>query len=196
MDRYDRLIEEHKPKVHGQFTGCHAVGFNLAWDRLVTLMARFHQDVGKTNGFLKKSTNAEQEELAGAWKVRRCDVLIVAIDASIVRSTGLKVVAELWANGIRTELAVDGNTTDEILNHYRNDQHGWAVVLKHDPIAGGRADLKIKNLTSRQDCDVKYENLVPHLRSQLREREHREGASASKNKLQSRHQVCSHILPS
>ncbi|RDI86386.1 putative sterigmatocystin biosynthesis monooxygenase [Venturia inaequalis] len=186
--RYDRLIEEHKPKVHGQFTGCHAVGFNLAWDRLVTLMARFHQNFGKSNAFLKRPTNEDEEEMAGAWKVRRCDVLIVSIDASIMRSTGLKVMAELWANDISTELAVDGNTTDEVLNHYRDDQHGWAVILKHDPIAGGRADLKIKNLTSRQDSDVKYENLVPHMRSELREREHREGASASKNKLQSRHQ--------
>jgi translation initiation factor 2-alpha kinase 4 len=187
--RYDRLIEEHKPKVHGQFTGCHAVGFNLGWDRLVTLMARFHQNIGKSNAFLKKSTS-NAEELAGAWTVRRCDVLVVAIDSSILRSTGLKVVAELWANDISAELAVDGSTTDEILNHYRDSQHGWAVVLKHDPIAGSRANLKIKNLSTRQDSDVKYENLIPHLRSELREREHREGA-ASKNKLQSRHQPTS-----
>lgn len=185
--RYDRLIEEHKPKVHGQFTGCHAVGFNLAWDRLVTLMARFHQNIGKSNAFLKRSTNTE-EELAGAWKVRRCDVLVVAIDSSILRSTGLKVVAELWANDISAELAVDGSTTEGILNNYREDQHAWAVVLKNDPIAGGRADLKIKNLATRQDSDIKYENLVPHLRSEIREREHREGATL-KNKTPLRHQT-------
>jgi eukaryotic translation initiation factor 2-alpha kinase 4 len=182
--RYDRLIEEHKPKVHGQFTGCHAVGFNLGWDRLVMLMARFHQNIGKSNAFLKKPMNND-EGVAGEWTVRRCDVLVVAVDSTILRTTGLKVVSELWASDISAELAVDGSTTEEILNHYRDDHHGWAVVLKHDPIAGGRADVKIKNLATRQDSDVKYENMIPHLRSELREREHREG-TASRNKLQNR----------
>lgn len=46
--RYDSLIREFRPRVGGQFEERHAVGFNLAWERL----ARVSKPGGKA--FLKK----------------------------------------------------------------------------------------------------------------------------------------------
>lgn len=181
--RYDRLIEEHKPKIHGQFTGCHAVGMNLGWDRLVSSMARYHKNLGKQGNFLKKTSTGEDDN-AGAWTLRRCDVLVSAFDSTVLRSSGVRMLADLWAHDISAELAVDTRSPEELLTHYREDKHSWIVIIKHD------RDLKVKNLFTRQDSDIKSENLIPHLRSEIRERDHREGV-AERNRAMERQPIIS-----
>jgi translation initiation factor 2-alpha kinase 4 len=176
--RYDRLIEEHKPKIQGQFTGCHAVGMNLGWDGLVISMKRYHKNLGKQSAFLKK-TNTGDEESTGAWALRRCDVLVAAFDSTVLRSTGVRMLADLWAHDINAELAIDARSPEELLSHYREDKHSWIVIIKHD------RDLKVKNTLTKQDSDIKSENLIAHLRSEIRERDHREGI-AGRNKFTER----------
>lgn len=58
--RYDSLIREHRHQSGGPGE-CHAVGFNLAWEKL----ARLPKVSGK--GFLKKA----EEELQGIWNTKR-----------------------------------------------------------------------------------------------------------------------------
>ncbi|KAF2425819.1 Serine/threonine-protein kinase [Tothia fuscella] len=181
--RYDRLIEEHKPKIQGQFTGCHAVGMNLGWDRLVSAMARFHRNAGKQGHFLKKSISNEDDN-AGAWAIRRCDTLVAAFDSTILRTTGVRMLADLWAYDISAELAVDTRSPEELLNHYREEKHSWIIIIKHD------RDLKVKNNATRTDSDIKSENLISHLRSEIRERDHREGV-AERNRLMDRRPISS-----
>lgn len=59
--RYDSLIREQRPRIGGQFSEKHAVGFGLAWERLAKLP--------KTGGknFLKKS----EEESNNIFQTRR-----------------------------------------------------------------------------------------------------------------------------
>jgi translation initiation factor 2-alpha kinase 4 len=59
--RYDSLIREHRPRTSAHAEGRHAVGFNLAWEKL----ARLPKASGKS--FLKKP----EEELHGIWNTRR-----------------------------------------------------------------------------------------------------------------------------
>jgi translation initiation factor 2-alpha kinase 4 len=181
--RYDRLIEEHKPKIQGQFTGCHAVGMNLGWDRLVSSMTRYHTNLSKQSTFLKKS-HTNEEENAGVWAIRRCDVLVSAFDSTILRTTGVKVLADLWAHDISAELAVDIRSPEELLTHYREDKHCWIIIIKHE------RDLKVKNIATRTDSDIKSENLISHLRSEIRERDHREGV-AERNRIVERQPISS-----
>jgi translation initiation factor 2-alpha kinase 4 len=181
--RYDRLIEEHKPKIQGQFTGCHAVGMNLGWDGLVKSMTRYHKNLGKQSAFLKK-TNTNEEESGGAWALRRCDVLVAAFDSTVLRSTGVQMLANLWAHDISAELAIDVRSPEELLTRYREDKHSWMIIIKHD------RDLKVKNIASRTDSDIKSENLISHLRSEIRERDHREG-TAERNRLLERQPLVS-----
>lgn len=59
--RYDSLVREHRHKTGSQVEERHAVGFNLAWEK----MARLPKTIGK--GFLKKP----DEELQGIWNTKR-----------------------------------------------------------------------------------------------------------------------------
>lgn len=172
--RYDRLIEEHKPKVQGMFTGCHAVGFNLSWDKLVANMDKLVNNTkSRSKAFLKK----EQEEISPVWKTRRCDVLVAAFDEAVLRTAGLKILTELWANDISAELASNARTLEEIMSKHRDDNHSWLVIIKPDAVLGGRPDLRVRTTATREDADVKAENLVSHLLSELRERDSAEGKS-------------------
>lgn len=63
--RYDQLIEQHCPKVQGRLGTCHAVGFNLVWDKLWTSMKRFQKVKAKPH--VKKSSKG----LQGHWATRR-----------------------------------------------------------------------------------------------------------------------------
>ena len=59
--RYDSLIREHRHKTGANSEERHAVGFNLAWEK----MARLPKASGK--GFLKKA----EDELNGIWSTKR-----------------------------------------------------------------------------------------------------------------------------
>lgn len=91
--RYDSLIEEHRlpSSTTTSRSRIHAVGTNIAWDRLVASMAKYHKQPG--SGFLKKG---EDVEIAGLWASRRCDVLVASFDATTLRTIGFDIVCELW----------------------------------------------------------------------------------------------------
>jgi len=59
--RYDSLIREHRQKTGGHSEERHAVGFNLAWEK----MARLPK--ANTKGFPKKA----DEEVHGIWSTKR-----------------------------------------------------------------------------------------------------------------------------
>ena len=65
--RYDSLIREHRRRIpQGQQNAlCHAVGFNLAWEKLAYSMSKFQKASAKN--FLKKP----EDELQGPWLTRR-----------------------------------------------------------------------------------------------------------------------------
>jgi translation initiation factor 2-alpha kinase 4 len=187
--RYDKLIEEHKPKVRGMFTGCHAVGFNLSWDRLVVSMDKLLHSKTKANTFLKKE---KEQETNGAWKTRRCDVLVAAFDDAVLRTSGLRVLTELWTNDISAELATNAYTLEEIMSKHRDDNHSWIVIMKPDALAGGRPDLRVRAIATREDADVKAENLVSHLLSELRDRDNAEGKGRYNRRQQAQSSEQSH----
>lgn len=62
--RYDSLIREHSNKSGTHSEPRHAVGFNLAWEK----MARMPK--GNAKGFLKKP----EEEANGIWTTKRVSI--------------------------------------------------------------------------------------------------------------------------
>lgn len=62
--RYDRLIQEFHPKVLSNRTQAHAVGFNLSWDRLSSLV--LYELKSPTKASLK-----HPEEMGMNWRTRR-----------------------------------------------------------------------------------------------------------------------------
>jgi len=161
--RYDSLIREYSHKIGGHSGERHAVGFNLAWEKL----ARFPKTSGK--GFLKK----QEEEPQGIWTTRRCDVLVASHDPAILRTIGVEVVQQLWFNDISAELAHDSQSPEELLAKYREEHHSWIVIIKQDSI------LKIKTMRNKDalDVDISSNQLVAWLLAEMREREQRDGTN-------------------
>ena len=160
--RYDRLIQDQR--VGSKANPRHAVGFNLAWENLVDSMIRYQNEAGKN--FLKKT-----EEPSRVFRVSRCDVLIDSPDSAILRSTGIKLVQELWANDISAELAIDSNSHEMRSHnqHSRNEAHDWVVLIKQDE------SLRVRSMVSKEDIEIRTSELLGWLRTELRERERQEG---------------------
>jgi translation initiation factor 2-alpha kinase 4 len=177
--RYDKLIEEYRPKGPGHArprTSYHAVGVNIGWDRLVNLMTRYLKRPEKST-FLKK--HSEEDTPSVSWMPRRCDCLVASFDSNVLRSVGVRLVAELIAHGYTAELAVDAHSIEDILRHYRDDRHSWVIVIKHG-IAPDKPELKVKSIGKKEDTDLRTGDLLSYLRNELRDREAREGSAAQR----------------
>ena len=174
--RYDSLITEHRSKLQGHGSTRHAVGMNLGWDRLITSMARYRKNAGKP-GFLKKPLDTERLEEAD---IRRCDILVASFDPSVLRSTGVKLVADLWAHDLSAELAVTTRGSEQLLALYRDEKHSWIIIIKHDASASGKPDLKVKSMVRKEDTDVRSSDLISFLRTEIRDRDYREGINTSR----------------
>ncbi|KAF1947043.1 kinase-like protein [Clathrospora elynae] len=177
--RYDKLIDEYRPRgsSHAHPTaGYHAVGVNLGWDRLVNSMNRYLKRPEKS-AFLKK--HAEEDTPSISWMPRRCDCLVASFDPNVLRSAGVRMVADLIAHGYTAELAVDAHSIEDILRHYRDDRHSWVIVIKHG-IAPDKPELKVKSIAKKEDTDLRTGDLFNYLRNELRDREGREGSAAQR----------------
>lgn len=89
--RYDSLIREHRHRTGSHADERHAVGFNLAWEKLARLPK------ASAKGFLKKA----DEELQGIWTTKRvCSDFIFIIAYLIIcipgSSTNCLLSAMYW----------------------------------------------------------------------------------------------------
>ncbi|KAF4636697.1 hypothetical protein G7Y89_g1387 [Cudoniella acicularis] len=163
--RYDSLIREHRHRTGStnNLDERHAVGFNLAWEKLARL-----PKVGP-KGFMKKA----DEEIHGVWNTKRCDVLVASHDAAILRTSGIEIVQALWASDISAELAQDSRSPEDLLSKYRDDQHSWIVIIKQDSV------LKVKSMARKEvaDADISSSQLLAWIRGEIRERDQREGTN-------------------
>lgn len=155
--RYDHLIKEQRPKIGGQVQERHAVGFSLAWERL----ARVSKSGGKA--FLKKT----EEDSHSFFTSKRCDALVASFDAAILRSAGLELLQTLWDIGVSAEIAKDARSPEDLLNKHRDESYSWIIIIKQDHM------LKIKSMGRKDvpDADVPSSQLLPWLRSELRDRD-------------------------
>jgi translation initiation factor 2-alpha kinase 4 len=177
--RYDKLIEEYRPKGPGHAhppAAYHGVGVNIGWDRLVNSMARYLKKPTKST-FSKKLSEEDTPEVS--WMPRRCDCLVASFDPTTLRSAGVRLVAELMAHGYNAELSIDAHSVEDVLRHYRDDRHSWVIVIKHG-VASDKPDLKVKSIAKKEDTDLRTAELLNYLRNELRDREAREGSAAQR----------------
>lgn len=92
----------------------------------------------------------------------------------MLRTTGIKVVQDLWSNGISAELAVDASSLEDLLSKYRDHNHSWIVIAKQDSKERG---FKVRSLAPREEYDMRALELVPWLRNEIRVRNLREGTT-------------------
>ena len=63
--RYDSLVKEFRPKVLTSRSHTHAVGFNLSWDKLNSVMLDY------LRGSAKSSLKQTETEIGAFWRARR-----------------------------------------------------------------------------------------------------------------------------
>ncbi|PWW78121.1 Serine/threonine-protein kinase [Tuber magnatum] len=172
--RYDSLIQSHRPAVRGIAEETHAVGFNLGWEKLFTSVARFQKNYAKLQH--KKG----EDENFGPWVTRRCDVLVASFCKATLRTHGITILRELWANGISAELADDASSPEQLINSHKGDGISWIVIVKqgsNSSLDGDRC-LKVKSLLRKEDAELGTADMVPYLKSEIAEREKKERSSA------------------
>jgi translation initiation factor 2-alpha kinase 4 len=175
MFRYDSLIQDHRPKMHGHAQETHAVGCNLAWEQLYISMSKYNR--GLIGAAASKHAAEDEHHITGAWATRRCDVIVSAFDSVALRSSGISLLQELWANGIRAELGKNITGMESLVHQYKHDGASWVVTVKQGLISGERS-LKVKNLHTKQDVDLKNSELVSWLKTELAERDRLRNAPA------------------
>ena len=167
--RYDRLILEHRsnPKLESR----HAVGFNLGWEKILTSMIRYQKH--------KKPSRNTEADVRSQWSQRRCDVLVNSFDAATLRSTGLKILQELWANDISSELAIDSIALEGSAQHQTQyiESHDYIILIKQDEI------VKARNLVRKEDVELRSSELVGWLRNEIRDRDRAEGRAYDRTRL-------------
>lgn len=99
-------------------------------------------------------------------------MLVASFDAAVLRTMGVNIVQNLWANDISAELAVDTSSLEELLAKYKDHNHSWIVIAKQDSKERG---FKVRSLAPREEYDIRTSELIPWLRNEMRARNQREG---------------------
>jgi translation initiation factor 2-alpha kinase 4 len=154
--------------MHGHAQETHAVGCNLAWEQLYITMSKYNR--GLVNAQSSKHGTEDEHHITGAWSTRRYDVIVSAFDSATLRSSGISLLQELWANGIRAELGKNITGMESLVHQYKHDGASWIVTVKPGLVSGERS-LKVKNLHTKQDVDLKNSELVSWLKTELAERD-------------------------
>ena len=170
--RYDVLVDELRPPVPASPTkSLHAVGTNIAWDRIVSSMLKQQRTPGKS--YLKRPSDAE--EISHTWQVKQFDVLIASFDAAILRSAAIKLAVELRTSGLSAKIAVEARDMEELRARYEDSRYAWLVTIKHEDLTSSKSDIKVKNMDTQETRDLQSSDLVNFLRAEVRDREQREG---------------------
>ncbi|KAI5790224.1 kinase-like domain-containing protein [Geopyxis carbonaria] len=178
--RYDSLIQDHSPKARSEVT--HAVGCNIGWEQLFTSMSKYQRNLAKSASASRHGA-AEEEQLhtTGPWATRRCDVIVSSFDNTALRTQGISLLQELWANGIHAELGHSSAIQENVYHAYKQEGVSWIVTVKPDLISGD-LNLRVKSLNSKTDVPIKHSEIISHLKGELAERD-RKSLSAERQYL-------------
>ncbi|CAK7565157.1 MAG: eukaryotic translation initiation factor 2-alpha kinase [Sporothrix epigloea] len=183
--RYDGLIKEYRPRFGSNPPDeRHAAGFSLNWEKLTQLAPR---NSGKA--FLKK---AAEEEVRGAFSVKRCDILVASFDPTILRSIGVELLRSLWLHDMSAELAGDARSTEDLILKNRDEGHSWIIIVKPEgivkiktmPTVSASAGVSNNSVVALHrnyatpDVELPYSQVISWLRSEMRERDSTRGGVA------------------
>ncbi|KAK9456329.1 kinase-like domain-containing protein [Dipodascopsis uninucleata] len=160
--RYDSLIKYYHHSMFGD-RPVGAVGFNLAWDYLLSTVQR-----------AKRISKSRDDDPSPVVNTALCDVLVVSLsNDTITRELSIEVIQEIWSNGIKAELASAGGTLDFFLNHARNSGINWIVIVKSqlNNWSASSKPIKIKNIYRRDDVELDKGDVTSTLLHEIHERD-------------------------
>ena len=165
--RYDELIVDHQI-LTSRKKHVYAVGFQLAWTGLCADLVSYLKRATKS-----KAKRKSQSLTSLAWRKRKCDVLIDSFDQGLHDSVGVDLLNELWLNNISAELAEEAHSTNAENTFARSkdgkEDHSWVVLIKSEDL------MKVRNISRKDEIEVRLADLTGHLRGEIRERDRLEG---------------------
>lgn len=178
--RYDSLIREFKKPRTGSVhdNTYHAVGFTLSFNKLKAALSRFIKRSSP------KGSGKHGEVANSSFGEKRCDVLVASFDSEVLRSQALGVLNELWVNDISAELASEAPSLEALLQRYKDADHTWIIIVKHDSTY---KPLKVRNIPRKEDYEVSMLDLVSWFRHEIWVRNQREQQTETPTKGLARH---------
>lgn len=141
--RYDNLVGMFDPR--GKCVPC--VGVSIGVERIFSVLEAKHANEG-----IKLRTN-------------NVDVYVASTHKGLSEKR-LKIVADLWNAGIRTEQSYKLNPKLLIqLQHCEEAGIPFAVVIGDAEL--DRGVVKLREVTSRKECEVPLESLADEVRNRL-----------------------------
>lgn len=177
--RYDSLISYmSRPSGNTSFHLQHAVGFNLALEKLFSSMQAFLRYDGSGKNALKNRRNfLKDSETKVEWKPKRCDVLVSSLSTSLWRTSGIELLRKLWKNGISADIFRNTHGVEDILTAAQSDGAKWVVLIKqqqqhsnHTLTKKKYKPLKLKNIETSVDLDVDSDELLSILQTHNNEK--------------------------
>ena len=151
--RYDRLIEEFM--IRRGPNQPRAVGFQLNIEEIYRALVKADESEAAAKRSGRGATTDDS-------KPKRVDILITSADNQILESTGVELLERLWANGFSADTAA----MDEL-----DEPHSWTIIVRQDLSAVGERSYKVRSFQKREEVDVASNDLVSHLRNELKLRE-------------------------
>ncbi|ANB11525.1 serine/threonine-protein kinase GCN2 [Sugiyamaella lignohabitans] len=195
--RYDRLINQYRNPSLDYGAAAHAVGFNLALDKLVDTMAAYRDSmtkkIAKKGYFKDRSNNSSSDELLTGWLKPRCDVLVSSFNTANIKGLCVDILRDLWAHGISADLVRECYSSEALVSLAKKDNINWVVVVKQInsyTASSNYKPLRVKNIHLKQDVDVAIEDLIPHLMMEMADRYNDSG-----NNTGGKHSTGSFLLP-
>lgn len=175
--RYDSLISYlSRPSGDSSFHLQHAVGFNLACEKVFSNMQSFM----RLNGSKKSSSKSKRNFLKDTetkvdWNPKRCDVLVSSLSSTLWKTYGIEVVKKLWNAGISADIFKNTHGVEDILTSAQDNGAKWVVLIKqqqqqyasHSMNKKKYKPLKLKNIETSADIDVDIDELLSIVQSDL-----------------------------
>ncbi|KAK9238884.1 kinase-like domain-containing protein [Lipomyces kononenkoae] len=157
--RYDSLIKYYH---HSMFVDrpVGAVGFNFAWEHLTSSVQRHG----------KYHTKTRDEERSPQLCEALSDVLVVGSSSDVATyGLAIEMVQELWATGIKAELAPIGSSPDSLVSYSRTSGVNWLIIVKSllNNESATFKSVKVKNMARRDDVDIDRSEVIPYLLQEL-----------------------------
>ena len=162
--RYDKLIRSHQAAPSRE-TVIHGVGFQMTWSGLCNGMLSY------LNAQSKSKAKRRPQLDHSAWTPKKPDVLVDCFDTNLLDNVGLRIVSELWANGISAELATSESSPSTAFTKALSarEEYSWTIMIKSQDA------VKVRNTIRQDESEVRVAELGQFMRHELRERSRNEG---------------------
>lgn len=171
--RYDSLVlslsNEYLTKVRPPYV----VGFSLTSTYLFLLMKSMY--LKSKVPFRTLDTNYDVLR----WRGIRCDVIVAVTNDSVIKDSGYEILRDLWNSKISSDISTS-DSIEAFIQRAQYDGTAWIVFVrvpktaykgKLKKAAGKFKPLRVKNLHTRKDVDVDYNELVPFLQYEIEKRD-------------------------